>query len=56
MVHPWNPMFPDDGIADSGHEQYSLNFRVVTPGEHAIALRVFDSSGNVGTLSVTVQR
>ncbi|HZE70230.1 MAG TPA: hypothetical protein VE135_11980 [Pyrinomonadaceae bacterium] len=53
---PWNPMFPDDGIADSGHEQYSLAFRVLSPGEHTIALRVFDSSGNVGTLSVTTRR
>jgi hypothetical protein len=53
---PWNPMFPDDGIADSGREQYSLDFPVLTPGEHTISLRVFDSSGNVGTLSVTTRR
>jgi len=53
---PWNPMFPDDGIADSGREQYSLDFRVPAPGEHTISLRAFDSSGNVGTLSVTVRR
>lgn len=53
---PWSPVFPDDGIADSGHEQYSLDFPVPTPGEHTISLRAFDSSGNVGTLSVTVRR
>ncbi len=53
---PWNPMFPDDGIADSGREQYSLEFPLLTPGEHTISLRVFDSSGNVGTLSVTTRR
>jgi len=32
-------------------ELYSL-----APGEHTISLRSFDSSGNVGTLSVTVRR
>ena len=52
----WNPVFPDDGIADSGHEIYSLEFPVITAGEHTISLRSFDTSGNVGTLSVTVRR
>jgi hypothetical protein len=53
---PWSPVFPDDGIADSGHETYSIDFAVVAPGEHTISLRSFDTSGNVGTLSVTVRR
>ena len=52
----WIPVFPDDGIADSGHEVYSLDFRQLGPGEHTISLRTFDSSSNVGTLSVTVRR
>jgi hypothetical protein len=52
----WIPVFPDDGIADSGHEIYSVNFGQLGPGEHTISLRTFDSSGNVGTLSVTVRR
>ncbi len=52
----WVPVFPDDGIADSGHETYSLGFPLLAPGEHTISLRSFDSSGNVGTLSVTVKR
>ena len=53
---PWSPVFPDDGIADSGHEVYSVDFSALGPGEHTISLRSFDSSGNVGTLSVTVKR
>jgi hypothetical protein len=53
---PWAPVFPDDGIADSGHETYSVDFGSLSPGEHTISLRSFDSSGNVGTLSVTVRR
>jgi hypothetical protein len=52
----WVPVFPDDGIADSGHEVYSVDFSLVGAGEHTISLRSFDSSGNVGTLSVTVRR
>src|SRR5215218_171105 len=52
----WVPVFPDDGIADSGHEVYSVDFGQLGPGEHTISLRTFDSSGNVGTLSVTVRK
>jgi hypothetical protein len=53
---PWTPLFPDDGIADSGHERYSVVLPVLAPGEHTVSLRAFDGSGNVGTLSVTLRR
>jgi hypothetical protein len=53
---PWSPIFPDDGIADSGNERYSLDFAALAPGEHTISLRAFDISGNVGTLSISVRR
>ena len=52
----WIPVFPDDGIADSGQEVYTVDFPALGPGEHTISLRSFDSSGNVGTFSVTVKR
>lgn len=52
----WIPVFPDDGIADSGHETYSVDFGLLGAGEHTISLRAFDTSGNVGTMSVTVRR
>ena len=52
----WIPVFPDDGIADSGHEVYTVDFAALGPGEHTISLRTFDTSGNIGTLSVTVRR
>ena len=52
----WIPVFPDDGIADSEHETYSVDFGLLGAGEHTISLRAFDSSGNVGTMSVTVRR
>jgi hypothetical protein len=53
---PWTPVFPEDGIADSGHERYSLELPALAPGEHTVSLRAFDSSGNVGTLSMTLRR
>jgi len=52
----WLPIFPDDGIADSGHEIFTVDAGSLTPGEHTISLRSFDTSGNVGTASVTVRR
>jgi hypothetical protein len=52
----WIPVFPDDGIADSGHEVYTVEFGSLAPGEHTISLRSFDTSGNIGTFSVTVRR
>lgn len=53
---PWTPLFPDDGIADSGHERYSVDLPAISPGEHTVSLRAFDGSGNVGTFSVTLHR
>ena len=53
---PWVPVFPEDGIADSGRERYGVEFGALSPGEHTISLRVFDISGNVGTLSTGVRR
>jgi len=52
----WTPLFPVDGIADSGHEQYAIDLPSLGPGEHTVSLRAFDGSGNVGTLSVTLRR
>ena len=53
---PWTPLFPEDGIADSGRERYSVELPPLAPGEHTVSLRAFDGSGNVGTLSVTLRR
>jgi hypothetical protein len=45
----WYILFPEDGIADSGSEQYILGTEEMDPGEHAITIRVVDSVGNIGT-------
>ena len=52
----WVSVFPDDGIADSGREMFTVEFGSLSAGEHTISLRVFDTSGNVGTLSVTIRK
>ena len=52
----WHEVFPDDGIADSQRERYSLDLTVAGAGEHTISVRAFDNSNNVGNISVTVRR
>jgi hypothetical protein len=52
----WREVFPDDGIADSPRERYSLDLTISGSGEHTVALRAFDNSGNVGSISVMVRR
>ena len=52
----WHEVFPDDGIADSRLERYSVNLPVTGHGEHTISMRAFDNSSNVGNISVTVRK
>lgn len=52
----WHEVFPDDGIADSQHERYSLDLAVAGAGEHTISMRAFDNSSNVGNFSVTIRK
>jgi len=53
---PWFPLFPEDGIADSRRERYSVDLTALGLGDHTVSLRAFDASGNVGTLSINVNR
>ena len=53
---PWQEVFPDDGIADSPRERYTLELPITGAGEHTVSLRAFDNSGNVGSVSVMVRR
>ena len=52
----WREVFPDDGIADSQRERFSLEVAVEGPGEHTISLRAYDNSSNVGTVSVIIRK
>jgi sugar lactone lactonase YvrE len=53
---PWREVFPDDGIADSQRERFSLDLVVEGAGEHTISLRAYDNSSNVGTVSVIIRK
>lgn len=53
---PWRAVNPDDGIADSPRESYTLDLQITGAGEHTISLRAFDSSGNVGSARLAVRR
>ncbi len=53
---PWREVFPDDGIADSPRERYSLDLPLVGAGEHTISLRAYDNSNNVGSVSLIVRK
>jgi len=50
----WKLIFPDDGIADSRQESYTLSINL-SPGEHSIAFRCSDRNANVGTSKLTVR-
>ncbi|MDQ3817717.1 MAG: hypothetical protein M3362_08510, partial [Acidobacteriota bacterium] len=52
----WRGVFPDDGIADSPRERYTLDLPVAGAGEHTVSLRAFDMSGNVGSIRITVRK
>ena len=52
----WRTVFPEDGIADSPHEAYTVNLTITGAGEHTISLRTFDASGNAGSARVVVRK
>ncbi len=52
----WQAVFPDDGIADSPRERFTIDQPLVGAGDHTISLRAFDSSGNIGSIRVVVRR
>ncbi|MGD0225934.1 MAG: hypothetical protein ABSF71_26675 [Terriglobia bacterium] len=46
--HDWHDVLSDDGIVDSRRETFTLKFAHLAPGEHVVALRASDTSGNIG--------
>jgi hypothetical protein len=52
----WQSAYPDDGIADSPRERYTLDLPITGTGEHTISLRAFDISGNIGSIRISVRR
>ncbi len=52
----WRRVTPDDGIADGPLETFTVETTLTESGEHSVSLRVFDNSGNVGSLRTVVRR
>lgn len=50
----WRAVVPEDGIADSARENYTLDLPLNGAGEHTISLRAFDANGNVGSARIRV--
>jgi hypothetical protein len=51
---PWQPVYPEDGIADSANEVFRVRVPALAPGEHSVAFRAADANLNVGSSKVTV--
>ena len=51
----WFLIFPVDGIADSGQEDYRILTPELAAGEHLIGLRSSDGDGNTGTSKLVVR-
>ncbi|HVF48822.1 MAG TPA: hypothetical protein VNA19_01970 [Pyrinomonadaceae bacterium] len=52
----WQAVFPEDGIADSPRETYTLDLPLAGAGEHTLTLRAFDANGNVSSTRIVVRR
>jgi len=49
----WRPLFPADGVFDEPGENFDADISSIVPaGSHLVALRAYDSSGNVVTRDV----
>lgn len=51
----WQVAFPDDGIADSRAESYTIKAELPGTGEHIVAFRIYDENANAGGNKVTVK-
>ncbi len=50
----WVVILPEDGIADSREETFTLNLTVTEPGEHSIVIRATDASQNFFLASISL--
>ena len=52
---PWTPAEAADGILDSLRERIVVRLDKLTPGEHLVVLRVYDSADNAGLAKVVLR-
>ena len=48
----WILVSPSNGISDAPVERYDFGIPAVSPGEHTLAVRVYDRFENVGTAKI----
>ncbi|HLH02881.1 MAG TPA: hypothetical protein VKX25_08935 [Bryobacteraceae bacterium] len=51
----WQPIESVDGITDSPRERFRVHFSKLSPGEHLLVFRVYDSAGNAGLAKVVLR-
>jgi hypothetical protein len=54
----WKGSLPEDGVCDTTEENFTITTDDLEPGEHVLAVRVFDDVGNVTfqTFELNVQQ
>jgi hypothetical protein len=50
----WQSVLSDDGVVDSRRETFTIKLTQLAPGEHILALRASDTSGNIGVGKVVL--
>jgi hypothetical protein len=51
----WVPVSSNDGVVDGREETFRIDLQGLTPGEHIVVIRVYDSSNNVGLAKVILR-
>jgi hypothetical protein len=51
----WQVVYPEDGICDSREEQFSLKLTNLAAGSKVLAVRVSDTTGNLGVAATQIQ-
>jgi hypothetical protein len=51
----WRNQLSDDGVVDTRAETFTVRISGLSPGEHIVALRAFDTAGNAGVARFVVR-
>ena len=51
----WMPLDAADGVIDSKQEAFRVRLDALSPGEHIVVVRAYDSSNNVGLAKVVLR-
>ena len=51
----WKAVYSTDGIVDSRTEEFRVTTEALETGEHVVALRIYDASGNLGLGKALIQ-